>query len=54
VKNELGQGGSFHLKARPQEGGSYFLWRNTYYSSNGVTAVNPFLDYPGAPVHFIY
>jgi hypothetical protein len=54
LKNDLGQGASFHLKVRPEEAGSFFLWRNTYYSSNGITAVNPFVDYPAAPVHFVY
>jgi hypothetical protein len=53
VANKLGQGTSYHLKMRPQEGGSFFLWRNAYYSSNGVAAVNPFIDYPGAPIHLV-
>ena len=51
LSNKLGTGTSFHLRMRPQEAGSFFLWHNTYLSSNGVAAVNPFVDYPGAPVH---
>jgi hypothetical protein len=53
LKNELGQGASYHLKVRPQEAGNYFLWSNHYYNSNGVSEVSPFFDYPGAPVHLI-
>jgi hypothetical protein len=51
LSNKLGSGTSFHLRMRPQEAGSFFLWHNTYLSSNGVASVNPFVDYPGAPVH---
>jgi hypothetical protein len=51
ISNKLGTGTSFHLRMRPQEAGSFFLWNNTYFSSNGVAAINPFVDYPGAPVH---
>ena len=53
LKNELGQGASYHLKVRPQEAGSYFLWSNRYYNSSGVPVTNAFLDYPDAPVHLI-
>src|SRR5262249_55307980 len=28
LKNQLGQGNSYHLKVRPQEAGAFFLWQN--------------------------
>ena len=52
LKNDLGQGVSYHLRLRESDAGGFFLWGNHY--TNGVTAVNPFTDSLGAPVHFIH
>jgi len=52
LKNDLGQGVSYHLRLRESDAGGFFLWGNHY--TNGVTSVNPFTDSLGAPVHFIH
>jgi hypothetical protein len=51
LKNILGHGSSYHLKINHADSDKFFLWKNIY--TNGVSAVDPFLDPASAPVHFI-
>jgi len=52
LKNQLGQGVSFHLRVPESDAGGFFLWQNKF--TNGVTTVLPFTDSANAPVHFIH
>ena len=52
LKNQIGQGVSYHLRLRESDAGGFFFWQNRF--TNGVTTVNPFTDSANAPVHFIH
>ncbi len=52
LRNRLGWGASFHLRAPLADGQAHFLLQNTYLNTNG-TAVNLFPEPLALPVHFV-
>ena len=54
LKNTLNQGLGGHLRPRYGESSGYFLLRNHYRANGSTNDVNPFLDLPDSPVHFVH
>jgi hypothetical protein len=54
AKNLLNQGSGSHLRLRFEDSLGYFLLRNRYQANGGTNAINPFIETPGSPIHFVH
>jgi hypothetical protein len=54
AKNLLNQGTGSHLRMRFEDSPGYFLLRNRYRANGSTNDINPFIETPGSPAHFVH
>jgi hypothetical protein len=54
AENLLNQGSSSHLRLRFEDSSGFFLLRNRYRVTGSTNDINPFIETPGSPVHFVH
>lgn len=54
AKNLLNQGTASHLRLRFEDSSGWFLLRNSYWMNGSTNVINPFIETPGSPVHFVH